>query len=306
VKDSYDREVNSLRLSVTQQCNLNCFYCHKEGQRQNAHELSVAEIEALVRVASSLGIKNLKLTGGEPLVRPDIVQIVERVAPYVADLSLTTNGVLLSQYAHRLKEAGLSRLNISLPSTNADIYRVITGKAYQPRVIEGIQKAAGEGFRLIKINTVVLKGINDGEFDRLIQFCQQNDAILQLIEVETSKEKINGTFYQRYHLDLIPLEKDLEEKAIEVRTKPLHHRKQYVIPFHDGRTATIEVVRPMHNTEFCANCTRLRATADGKIKTCLFSDNGMVDIAALARQGDDAGLKEAFITAIKNRRPYWQ
>jgi cyclic pyranopterin phosphate synthase len=306
VKDSYDREVNSLRLSVTQQCNLNCFYCHKEGQRQSARELSVAEIEALVRVASSLGIKNLKLTGGEPLVRPDIVQIVECVSPYVADLSLTTNGVLLSRYAHQLKEAGLSRLNISLPSTNAETYQIITGRPHQPLVIDGIQKAAAEGFRLIKINTVVLKGINDGELDRLIQFCQQNNAILQLIEVETSKEKINGSFYQRYHLDLVPMEKDLEDKAVEVRTKPLHHRKQYMIPYHDSRTATIEVVRPMHNTEFCANCTRLRATADGKIKTCLFSDNGMVDIADLARQGDDAGLKEAFISAIKNRRPYWQ
>jgi len=102
------------------------------------------------------------------------------------------------------------------------------------------------------------------------------------------------------------LEKDLEEKAVEVRTKPLHHRKQYVIPYYDGQMATIEVVRPMHNTEFCANCTRLRATADGKIKTCLFSDNGMVDIADLVRQGDDAGLKESFITAIRNRKPYWQ
>jgi len=213
---------------------------------------------------------------------------------------------LLSRYAHQLKEAGLSRLNISLPSTNADIYQTITGKAYQSSVIDGIQKAAAEGFRLIKINTVVLKGINDGELDQLVQFCQQNNAILQLIEVEASKEEINRSFYQRYHLDLVPLEKDLEEKAVEVRTKPLHHRKQYVIPYYDGQMATIEVVRPMHNTEFCANCTRLRATADGKIKTCLFSDNGMVDIADLVRQGDDAGLKESFITAIRNRKPYWQ
>ena len=152
MKDSYQREVNSFRLSVTQQCNLNCFYCHNEGQQQNGHELSPVEIEALVRVASGLGVKNLKLTGGEPLVRTDIINIVERVAPYVSDLSLTTNGVLLSHYAHQLKDAGLSRLNISLPSTNADTYQTITGKPYQPLVIDGIQKAAAEGFRLIKIN----------------------------------------------------------------------------------------------------------------------------------------------------------
>jgi cyclic pyranopterin phosphate synthase len=153
---------------------------------------------------------------------------------------------------------------------------------------------------------VVLKGVNDGELDQLVRFCQQNNAILQLIEFEVSKEEINGSFYQQYHLDMVPLEKDLEEKAIEVRTKSLHHRKQYLVPWHDSRLATIEVVRPMHNTEFCANCTRIRATADGKLKACLFSDNGMIDVADLARQGDDAGLREAFITAISNRKPYWQ
>lgn len=305
MKDSYDREVNSFRLSISQRCNLSCFYCHNEGQQPNAHEFSAVEIETLVRVASSLGMKNLKLTGGEPLIRPDVVHIVKRVSPYVTDISLTTNGVLLSRYAHQLKEAGLSRLNISLPSTNADTYQAITGKPYQPQVIEGIQKAVAEGFRLIKINTVVLKGVNDVELDQLVRFSQQNNAILQLIEVEASKDEVSRSFYQRYHLDMVPLEKDIEKKAVEVRTKPLHHRKQYLVPWHDSQLATIEVVRPMHNTEFCANCTRIRATADGKLKPCLFSDDGLIDIAGLVRQGDDAGLREAFITAIRNRKPYW-
>ena len=306
MKDNYGREVNSLRLSITQRCNLSCFYCHNEGQGKNTQELSPAEIEAIAKAASSLGISKLKLTGGEPLVRADVARIVERASPYMSETSLTTNGVNLVQYTHQLKQAGLSRVNVSLPSIDADTYQRITGKPYQSQVIQGIQKAASEGFGLLKINAVLLKGVNEGEVDQLAEFCFENRAILQLIELEVLKEQVGGAFYQQYHFDLTPLENELGQRAIQTKTRELHHRKQYVLPWNKGQV-TIEIVRPMHNTEFCRNCSRIRVTADGKIKSCLWSNNGLVNIAGLIRQEDQPKLEQAFITAIRNRKPYyWQ
>jgi len=306
LKDNYGREVNSLRLSITQRCNLSCFYCHNEGQSRNAQELSLPEIKAIVKGASSLGIRKLKLTGGEPLVRADVPRIVYQASQYVSETSLTTNGVRLSNYAHQLKQAGLSRINVSLPSIDADTYQRMTGKPYQSRVMKGIEKAAGEGFGLLKINAVLLKGINEGEVDRLAQFCFENGAILQLIELEVHKEQVGGAFYQQYHFDLTPLENELRRRAIRTKTRELHHRKQYVLPWNNGEM-TIEVVRPMHNTEFCGNCSRIRVTADGKLKPCLWSNNGLLSVSGLTRPEDQPSLVQLLAAAIRNRKPYyWQ
>ena len=305
MKDNYGREVNSLRLSITQRCNLSCFYCHNEGQEKNTQELSPAEIEAIAKAASSLGISKLKVTGGEPLLRADVAHIVERASQYMSETSLTTNGVRLLEYTHQLKRAGLSRINASLPSIDADTYRRITGKPYQSQVIQGIQKAASEGFGLLKINTVLLKGVNEGEVDQLAQFCFENRAILQLIELEVPKEQVGGGFYQQYHFDLTSLENELGRRAIQTITRKLHHRKQYVLPWNKGEV-TIEIVKPMHNTEFCQNCSRIRVTSGGGIKTCLWSKNGLVNIAGLTRPEDQPKLEQSFITAIRNRKPYYR
>jgi cyclic pyranopterin phosphate synthase len=306
MKDLYGREITSLRVSITQKCNLNCFYCHNEGQEKSNLEMTTSEIEAIAKTASSLEIKKLKLTGGEPLVRPDIVDIVERVSKYMDETSLTTNGVNLAQYAHELKRAGLARINIGLSSLDKDNYQRITSKPFLSSVIDGIQVASQQGFSLLKINMVVLKGVNEGEIAELAQFCSENNLILQLIELEVPKEETERAFYQHYHFDLTPLESELAKKAIKIKTRKLHRRKQYLLPWDKG-LVSIEIVRSMHNTEFCRNCSRIRLTSDGKLKPCLWSQDGLVDVGRLLRDGrEEFEIKEAFLEVIRKRKPYWQ
>ncbi|MFH1087110.1 MAG: GTP 3',8-cyclase MoaA [Chloroflexota bacterium] len=300
MKDSYGREVSSLRLSVTQRCQLACFYCHNEGQEKNDREMSPASIERVVRVARSIGIIRTKITGGEPLVRKDIVEIVARIAPHMEETSLVTNGILLERYAAGLKEAGLARVNVDLPSLRPAVYRRVTGREFMSQALSAIGAAVALGLA-VKVNTVVLKGINDTEIEDLIDFVAGNNAVLQLIELEASREEMESGFFQEHHLDLGPLESRLEALAARVETRRLHHRRKYFLP-RSGSEAAVEVVRPMHNTEFCANCSRIRLTADGKLKPCLLSNDGLIDTAGKSEKE----IMEAFAVAIRNRRPYWQ
>ncbi len=305
MKDNYGREITSLRLSLTQRCNLRCFYCHNEGQERSQSEIGVEEIDSILRVASTIGIKKLKLTGGEPLLHQDIVEIVRRASKYMDEVSMVTNGTLLSQYAATLKEAGLHRVNIDLPSLDPVNYRNITGKALLPQVLQGIKASAEAGFSLIKINMVALKGTNETEIESMAEFCLGYKAVLQLIELEAPKEQAEGGFYHRYHFNLVPLERELQQRAIRVETREIQNRKKYFVPF-GGEVAVIEIVRSMHNSEFCRYCSRIRLTSDGKLKPCLWSNDGLVDVTGLIQQGDDSTIKQAFITTIMEKKPYWQ
>ena len=305
MKDSYGREVTSLRLSVTQRCMLNCIYCHNEGQEKAQNEMSGEEIEQVIRVASTVGIRKVKITGGEPLLREDIVEIVKRISGYMTETSLTTNGVLLDKYAEKLKGAGLARVNISIPSLNPLICRKITGKEFLSKTLSGLEAAVAAEL-VVKINTVVLKGLNSEDIVPMLEFSCQNGAVLQLIELESVKEEVDSSFYQTYHFDLASIEEKLEQKAIKIEHRELHNRKKYLVPFHK-EVAAVEMVRPMHNTEFCRNCSRIRVTSDGKLKPCLLSRDGLVDIVGLIRNGeDDKRLTQAFAEVIRNRKPYWQ
>jgi len=302
MKDDYGREIRGLRLSVTQRCNLACFYCHREGQEKNNKELSPDEIERVVRISREIGIREVKITGGEPLIRRDIVEIVKRISRYMDEVSITTNGVLLGRYASLLKNAGLNRANVSLDSLNNEKYKRITGKDYLQEVINSIKIASK--IMLLKINMVVMRGLNEDEIPEMIGFASENRVILQLIELETDKQGINGSFYRRYHHSLRDIEDKLKEKASRIEIRKMHHRKKYFLPVN-GEEVQIEVVRPMHNSEFCKYCSRMRMTSDGKLKPCLY-DNHNINIADLIRDNvDDDELIEAFKRAVKLRKPYW-
>ncbi len=305
MKDSYGREITSLRLSVTQRCMLSCIYCHNEGQEKARSEMSCEEMEHIIRVASAIDIRKVKITGGEPLLREDIVEVVKRISGYMKETSLTTNGVLLSRYAEKLKNAGLARVNISVPSLNPLSYQRITGKDLLPKTIAGLQAAVAADL-VVKINTVVLKGLNSGDIAQILEFSCQNRAVLQLIELEAAKDEVDSDFYRTYHFDLTPIESELQQKAIKIEKRELHNRKKYLIPFN-GKIASVEIVKPMHNTEFCRNCSRIRVTSDGRLKPCLLSGDGLVDIIGLIRnKEDDDRLKGAFAEVIRNRKPYWR
>ncbi|WP_371807527.1 GTP 3',8-cyclase MoaA [Thermococcus sp. CX2] len=304
--DRFGRPVTNLRISLTRDCNFRCFFCHREGQHFNARlELTPAEIERLVRIASRLGIKKVKLTGGEPTVRDDILEIVRRIKPYVADLSMTTNGSRLKELSKPLAEAGLDRVNVSLHSLRPEVYKRITGVDMLDTVLEGIDEAV-KYLSPVKLNMTVMKGLNDGEIWDMIEFAAKTGVILQLIELEAPKEMTQTSFFRKYFFPLKPVEQKLEEMAVETKERRMHRRKKYFIPTDHG-IAEVEVVRSMHNTMFCANCTRLRVTSNGKFKTCLLRKNDLIDFATALRNGaSDEELIEIFKKAIRLREPYWK
>jgi len=300
LEDAYGRRVTSLRLSVTQQCNLKCFYCHKEGEISPSNEMTPEEIGRLVAIAGEMGMRKLKITGGEPLVREDISEVIEACCPHIEEISLTTNGILLSEKAHELKKAGLNRVNISLDTLDREIYRSISGVDGLDMVLKGIDGALEADLTPIKLNMVLMKGLNHDHVEELIRFSGEKGVILQIIELETSKERLESGFYQKYHFDLFELEEDLRSRAERIVSREMHHRMKYFLP------TEVEVVRPMHNPEFCAHCNRLRVTSDGKLKPCLLSNDGLVDAVSPMREGmDDDHIRDLFRRTVENRKPYW-
>ncbi|MEM3723702.1 MAG: GTP 3',8-cyclase MoaA [Candidatus Hadarchaeales archaeon] len=184
MKDRFGREVLGLRISVTERCNLRCFYCHKEGCQPTEDEISAEEIGMIAAVATSLGIKKFKLTGGEPLLRNDLAEIIRKISQHkVDDLALTTNGVMLAQMADELAESGLMRVNISLDTLDREKFKRITGADALEDVLRGIKAAAEAGLKPVKINMVLLAGINENEVEKMISFAAEHDAVLQLIEL---------------------------------------------------------------------------------------------------------------------------
>jgi cyclic pyranopterin phosphate synthase len=288
--DTYGRAVTNLRVSVTQRCNLRCIYCHAEGERAPEAELPLGDIREILRVAAGLGLRSVKFTGGEPLVREDILEIVRAVPPGL-ESSMTTNGILLGRYARDLKEAGLSRINVSLDSLDPECYREITGHDRLSDVLAGIEAALAAGLTPIKLNMVVLKGINEDEVDAFLEYVRGNrDLILQLIELMEWNTCTS-------HAEINRLEEDLASRSKIILTRRMHHRKKYCV---DG--AEVEVVRPRHNTEFCAFCNRLRVTSDGKLKPCLLRSDNLIDI----RGKRGAELEALFREAVRIREPFFR
>jgi cyclic pyranopterin phosphate synthase len=302
IYDNYERPVLNLRVSVTQKCDKHCPYCHREGETNPSTVMTVDEITHIVRIAISLGISRVKLTGGEPLLRKEIVEIVRGINGLegLTDLSMTTNGAYMKGLAKDLKKAGLNRVNVSLPTLDPNVYSDLMGGDLQD-AIEGVKAAVEAGLHPVKLNMLVLKNVNDGEIEKMIQFAAQTGTILQLIELEPIN--LSKKYYKRYHLGLDEIEQKLKKLASETRIrKYMQKRRIYVLP-----KVNVELIRPIENTEFCANCTRIRVTSDGKLKPCLMRKDNLVDILTPLRNGaDDKKLTEAFIEAIKKREPYYR
>jgi GTP 3',8-cyclase len=289
LKDSFNRPVSNLRVSLTPKCNLSCIYCHREGENLPGGPLSGAEIAEVLRVAAGFGIRSVKFTGGEPLLRPDLIEIIKSV-PDGMESSITTNGTLLAGLAADLKQAGLRRVNVSIDSLNPATYKKIAGTDLLADVLEGIDAAIATGLTPVKLNMVVLKGINDHEIDDFLAYVRGNrDLVLQLIELMNFNDC-------DHHGDLNGLENSLASRSKQIVTRRMHHRKKYCL---DG--AEVEVVRPLHNTEFCAYCNRLRLTSDGKLKPCLLRTDNHVDIRG--KSGKE--LEDLFVEAVRRREPFY-
>ncbi|MDD1694179.1 MAG: GTP 3',8-cyclase MoaA [Methanoregula sp.] len=290
LKDPYDRPISNIRISLTPRCNFRCIYCHREGEITPEAELSKEEIAEILRVAAKFGIRSVKFTGGEPLLRNDIIEIIRSVPPTM-ESSMTTNGTLLTRYAKDLKAAGMKRVNVSLDSIIPETFRKITGSDRLGDVLDGIQAALDAGLTPIKINMVVLEGINDHEIDEFLAYIRGNrDLILQLIELMNFNDC-------DHHTKLNGLEDSLAARSKQIITRRMHHRKKYCL---DG--AEVEVVRPLHNSEFCKFCNRLRVTSDGKLKPCLLRTDNHVDIRG--KHGEE--LEDLFRKAVSLREPFFK
>ena len=302
VKDKYDRPILSLRITLTNRCNVNCIYCHHDGMRSSKNEMTPDEIYKICQIAKRIGVRKIRLSGGEPLIRKDIVEIVSKINSIgFNDISITTNGILLEKYAKDLKEAGLDRVNVSLETLNPETYELITKKDYLEAAKKGILKSVEVGLYPVKINMVIMRDINEHEIKDMFNFCKDNNMVLQLIELIESENCDDDKFSAEYHYKLDMVEERLSDIADEVREREfMQGRRKYYI-----NGGEIEVVKPVDNSKFCANCTRLRVTPDGKIKPCLLRNDNLVDIITDIRNNEsDEKLEEIFLKGIDKREPF--
>ena len=314
--DRYGRPVKGVRISVmpSSRCNFNCIFCHHEGIHENPEVIMTPnEIERIVRILMRFGIDSVKLTGGEPMLRSDILEIVERLGRLgLRDLSMTTNGTRIPEFASELREKGLKRVNISLHSLNPKRYCWITGhredvgeKVYR-YTLEAIKASLDAGLNPIKLNVVVMRDVNDDEIDNFISFIEKLDSsgkvILQLIEL-IPLGPFKGEFYERYHYDLGEVEERFSKIAVKKIIRRLHLRHQYLLP----NGVWVEFVRPVNNYVFCMNDNRIRITHDGKFKPCLMRNDNHVDFLNAMRSGaSDEELEKLFLKAVYLREPYYK
>ncbi|MGI6109106.1 MAG: GTP 3',8-cyclase MoaA [Eubacteriaceae bacterium] len=268
MKDQYGRNINYMRVSVTDRCNLRCTYCMPaEGVPLCSHDdiLRVEEIDSIIRTGASLGINKVRITGGEPLIRRGILKIVENTVntPGISSVCMTTNGILLPQYATSLKELGLERLNISLDTLNPDRYRKLTRGGDLADVRKGLEAAANAGFTGTKINTVLIGGINDDEIPALAALSQDHELSVRFIELMPMGQCMDW-----------PEERFLANSSVLTALPQLEPAgtdgvtRLYRLP---GAKGTIGLISPM-SAHFCPDCNRIRITSDGRLKPCLHSD----------------------------------
>ena len=268
--DSYGRNITYLRLSVTELCNMRCRYCMPEDgicKKQHEEMLTQEEMILAVRAAVSLGISKLRITGGEPLVKPNILSICRETSSIdgLREICLTTNGALLPSLALPLKDAGVQRLNISLDTLNAEKFRYITRNGDLNQVLTGIDAALSAGFEKIKINTVLIGGFNDDEIPALADLTRQIPVDVRFIELMPMTQQ--DAFGPEAFLSFTVVNEKLPELSPVKADGGV--ARLYRLP---GAKGNIGLISPV-SAHFCTDCNRLRITADGKIKPCLHSSD---------------------------------
>ncbi len=295
--DTFGREVTDIRISVTKRCNFGCIYCHDEGLgpvlkpgASHPDEMTVDEIERFVRVAREFGIRSVKYTGGEPLVRADFEEVVVRTIRHLPDVSVTTNGSLLAKRAEGLRNAGLKRVNVSVDSLDPRAFREIRQGELAP-VLRGIDAALRVGLKPVKLNLVVFRRTLPYIPD-LIDFIRHREGLrLQLIQF--MPELVSA---RDWSVDIDGVKRWLDSQADQVLIREMHHRRVYQF-----NGAEVEVVDPVYNAEFCMNCHRIRVTHRGELKGCLNRNDDLIPTRGL----DDDGLRVAFRAVVTNRVPYY-
>lgn len=312
LKDSHGRTIDYLRISLTDRCNFRCIYCMPEdGVCQMGHDeiLRIEEIERLVNVAASIGIRSVRLTGGEPLVRKGVVDLVRNITniPGIENVSMTTNGVLLPSMAEDLKRAGLSRVNISLDTLDPEQFKYITRVGKLEDTMAGIDAALETGFDPVKVNAVTVRSL-DQDFLAFAKLSIDRPLHVRFIEFmpvgASESTGVDGAGWGKR--DVIPSEEligMINERAVEegmpelvpAGKNPLGWgpARYYEFP---GAQGTVGFISPL-SRHFCSECNRLRMTADGKIRPCLFSDDEY-DVREALRNGTDEDVRQVLLVAL--------
>lgn len=299
--DAAGRRIEYLRLSVTDRCDLRCSYCIPEGFKdyeEPAGWLTHDEILRLIEVFARLGLRRVRLTGGEPLLRRGIVALAGRIArvPGIDDLSLSTNGTQLARHAAALRRAGVTRLNVSLDSLDAARVEAISKRDVLAQVLEGLDAARAEGFALIKINMVATAGMGDREVDAMVAYCIEQGFILRLIETMPMGDTGRSAGY----VDLSPVQKRLRTRfGLVDGMVPGGGPARYLVST-DGRFQ-IGFITPI-SQHFCATCNRVRLAVDGTLYLCLGQED-RVDFRSLLRAGGSAADIEAALLDGLRRKP---
>jgi cyclic pyranopterin phosphate synthase len=303
--DPFGRQIDYLRISVTDRCNERCLYCMPEGYKgwaQRADHLTADELVRIVASSTDLGFRKFRLTGGEPLVRGDIIDIARRIweLPGVETLGISTNGLMLKDLALPLKQAGVRSVNISLDTLDPAVYRRLTGGRLEA-ALAGIESAAAAGFEIVKLNCVLLRGINEDQIVPLVEFGAARGMPVRFIELMPLAP--GGPINDRHFLPVsVAMERVAERDALEPATNkpPGHGPARY---FRTRRTrALVGFIGSITCADFCATCNKLRLTANGKLRPCL-GRHGEIDLLPALRPspGLAAGLPDAIREAIANK-----
>jgi cyclic pyranopterin phosphate synthase len=299
LSDRFGRNIEYLRLSVTDRCDLRCTYCLPKGFRgfeEPQDWLSFDEILRLLAAFARLGTARIRLTGGEPLLRRNLPELASRIAalPGVRDLSLSTNATRLDRHADALKAAGVSRINVSLDSLDRECMEKITGHDSLPKIMAGIMAGKSAGFAPIKINMVAMRGVNDDEIDDMAAFCIENGFILRLIEAMP----MGATGRDASFLDLGPIQSRLKKKFnLQLQASELGGGPARYLTTADG-SANIGFITPM-SQHFCAACNRVRLAVDGTLYLCLGQEEKFEFRPLLRGGASDAELEAAIRAAIE-------
>ena len=314
LRDKYGRAITDLRVSVTDRCNYKCVYCRTGNEGAQYTELAIADYLRMVRVFVSLGVEKVRLTGGEPLLRSGLVEMVRELATmrtaYLPDgtatadglpldIALTTNGHLLEGLAQPLKDAGLNRITVSMDAVDAETFAAITRVPRSfDKVLTGIRKAQAVGLGPVKVNCVLLRGFNDGQIEQFAEFSRSEGVIVRFIEFMPLEEDRSWKPETVIPMDEIVGRLNAYRPLIELPPNTVSETAKR-FTFDDG-LGEIGIIAPV-SRPFCGHCSRVRLTSDGKIRTCLFSQSDHDLLGEMTRGGTDADL-DAYVRKVVMRK----
>ena len=306
LQDSFGRRFPYIRMSITDVCNFKCGYCLPNGYQADKSDnrtfLNIKEIERLTKALSELGVCKIRLTGGEPTVRKDFFDILKVIKQYsgIKKTVITTNGYHLDQKAQKIKESGLDGINISIDSLDRETFKNITGHDRLPEILEGIKKLQELNFKNIKINAVLLKGVNDKEedFEKWAEFIKKNEVDFRYIELMQTGDNLD--YFNKYHVPASKFVNYLNERNWIFQTfgKDAGPSKNYINTNYKGKFG---VIAP-YSKDFCKSCNRLRITAKGDLRLCLFGNTGINIRHLMQKDGQIEELKDLILKQLNFKK----